>query len=63
MKVDKLKTQILYGIISGTIYATIIAVLDYFRDKEFNLKKFIIGLVIFGIIMIIVSGFRDKSKN
>jgi hypothetical protein len=63
MKTNKINTLVLYGIISGTIYATIIAVLDYLQDKEFNIKKFILGMIIFGVAMIIVSRIRDRNKK
>jgi phosphate starvation-inducible membrane PsiE len=63
MKPQNLKTQIIYGIISGFIYASFIAIVDYFRDKEFDLKKFIVGLIIFGIAMIIATKIKSKKEN
>ncbi|MCF7569128.1 hypothetical protein L3X37_12240 [Sabulilitoribacter arenilitoris] len=58
-----LKSQIIYGIISGFVYAGFIAIVDYYRDKEFDLKKFIIGFVLFGIGMIIVARIKNKKEK
>lgn len=58
-----LKSQIIYGIISGFVYAGFIAIVDYYRDKEFDLKKFIIGFVFFGLAMFIVTKVRSKKEK
>ena len=58
-----LKSQIIYGIISGFIYATFIAIVDYFRDKEFSLQKFIIGTIAFGIAMFIATKIKNRKEN
>ena len=62
MKIDNWKSRIIYGSVSGLVYALVIALLDYFNDEEFDLRKFIIGFVIFGIAMMIFARMR-KSKN
>ena len=61
MRLQKLKSQIIYGIFSGIIYASFIAIVDYFSDKEFSFKKFIIGLIIFGIAIIIATRINKKN--
>lgn len=58
-----LKSQIIYGIISGFIYAGFIAIVDYFRDKEFDFKKFIIGFVFFGLAMFVVTKVKSKKEK
>ena len=60
MRLQELKSQIIYGIFSGIIYASFIAIVDYFSDKEFSFKKFIIGLIIFGIAIIIATRINKK---
>jgi uncharacterized membrane protein len=62
MRPQNLKSQIIYGVLSGVIYATFIATVDYFRDKDFSLKKFIIGLIIFAIAMIIATRINRKNN-
>lgn len=62
MRSQNLKSQIIYGVLSGVIYATFIATVDYFRDKDFSLKKFIIGLIIFAIAMIIATRINRKNN-
>ncbi len=58
-----LKSQIIYGLISGFIYATFIATVDYFKDKEFSLQKFIIGMIAFGIAMFIATKIKSRKEN
>lgn len=58
-----LKSQIIYGFISGIIYAGFIAIVDYYRDKEFDLKKFILGFVFFGLAMFIVTKVKSKKEK
>ncbi|ULC58417.1 hypothetical protein MBM09_10840 [Flaviramulus sp. BrNp1-15] len=62
MRPQNLSSQIIYGIFSGLIYASFIAIIDYFRDKEFSFKKFIFGLIIFGLAMVIAAKIRKKNK-
>jgi uncharacterized membrane protein (GlpM family) len=62
MRPQNLKSQIIYGVLSGVIYAMFIAAVDYFRDKDFSLKKFIIGLIIFAIAMIIATRINRKNN-
>ncbi|MDC1197538.1 hypothetical protein [uncultured Algibacter sp.] len=57
-----MKSQIIYGVLSGVIYATFIAAVDYFRDKDFSFKKFIFGLIIFAIAMIIATRINRKNN-
>ncbi len=61
MKVANLKSRIIYGLISGFVYAITIALLDYFNGKEFDLIKFVFGIIIFGIAMTIAVKI-NKSK-
>lgn len=63
MTPKSLKHQIIYGIISGFVYASFIATVDYFKDKEFSLKKFIIGFVFFGIAMFIVTKVKSRKEK
>jgi len=58
-----LKNQIIYGIITGFIYAGFIAIVDYYKDREFDLQKFIIGFILFGIGMIIVARIKQKKDK
>ncbi|MDA9069708.1 hypothetical protein OAC43_00995 [Flavobacteriaceae bacterium] len=57
-----MKSQIIYGVLSGVIYATFITAVDYFRDKDFSFKKFIVGLIIFTIAMIIATRINRKNN-
>ncbi|WP_341217039.1 hypothetical protein [uncultured Wocania sp.] len=63
MAPKSLKYQIAYGVISGFIYATFIAIVDYYKDEEFSLNKFIIGMVAFGIAMFIATKIRNKKEK
>ena len=62
MRPQNLKSQIIYGVLSGVIYAMFIAAVDYFRDKDFSFKKFIFGLIIFAIAMIIATRINRKNN-
>ena len=62
MKIKNWSSRLIYGSISGLVYALAIAILDYFNDKEFDLRKFIIGFFIFGIAMLIAVRI-NKSKQ
>ena len=62
LKMKNWKSRIIYGSVSGLVYALVIALLDYFNDEEFDLRKFILGLLIFGIVMMIIAKIR-KPKN
>jgi len=53
MKITNLRSRIIYGTISGSFYASTIALIDYFNGKEFDLIKFVFGIIIFGLAMTI----------
>jgi len=53
MKITNLRSRIIYGTISGSVYASTIALIDYFNGKEFDLIKFVFGIIIFGLAMTI----------
>lgn len=63
MAPKSLKHQIIYGVITGLIYASFIAIVDYFRGEAFDLKKFVIGFVFFGIAMFIVTKIKSKKEK
>ncbi len=56
-----LKKRIIGGLAGGIAFASTIALIDYFRDKEFDLKKFIIGAIVFGIAMSIAIKFKNSK--
>lgn len=56
-----LYAKIGYGLLSGLVYAGFLALIDYFRNKDFDLTKFIIGALIFGLAMIIASKINAKK--
>jgi len=39
---SKLSNRIVYSLLSGTVYATTIAIIDYFKNKDFDLAKFVL---------------------
>lgn len=53
-----LKTSLKIGVISGSIFAILMAAFDYFDDESFSLIKFTVNLLVFGVVMAIV--FRYK---
>ncbi len=57
---SNLWSKIIYGIISGLVYAITLALIDYFREKDFDLIKFILGFVLFGIAMLIAVKINKK---
>ncbi|WP_418604457.1 hypothetical protein [Hwangdonia sp.] len=63
MAPKSLKHQIIYGLVTGLIYAGFIAIVEYYKDKEFNLQKFIVGFILFGIGMIIVVRIKHKKDK
>lgn len=62
MMVNNSRSRIIYGIVSGVVYATTISTFDHFQDKEFSFKKYILGVIIFGLVMIVVFTFKNKNK-
>lgn len=60
---DKLSSKIIYGLAAGLVYATTLALMDYFRDKDFDLISFISGTIIFGLVMIIAAKLNKKEKE
>lgn len=63
MTPKNLKHQIIYGAITGLVYASFIAAVDYYKDKEFSLKKFIIGMVAFGLAMFVVTKIKSRKEK
>jgi len=59
----KLKHPIIYGIIGSLGFASSIALVDFFRDKEFELLKFILGIFIFGIAMFFTARINNKKDE
>jgi len=51
------KQRIIYGLVSGLIFATVKSILD----REFILHEFIIGTIVFGIIMALIIRFKEKK--
>ena len=63
MKIENLKPQIIYGAVSGFVYATVLALIDYFNDQTFDFWKFVIGFSIFGLFMSFIMRLKKiKSK-
>ncbi len=63
MKINSLKSRLIYSLISGLFYASILAFFDYLGDKEFNFKKFIIGMIVFGVVMFFVAKIKNKKEK
>lgn len=55
-----MKTNLLYGLVAGVCYASTIALINFFRDKPFDLIEFVIGVVIFGAAMILAKRINRK---
>ncbi len=58
-----LKTRIISGSIGGLVFAIVMALFDYFDSKEFNLLKFVISSLIFGIFMFILVKTKNKKEK
>jgi len=59
----KLRHRVIYGIVGGLVYASILAALDYFKDKAFDFKKFFVGVLIFGVFMALFASLNNNKKN
>jgi len=59
----KAQSKIIYGLVSGLTYASFLALIDYFRDQDFDLTKFVVGAIIFGIGMLIAVKINAKEKE
>ncbi|WP_299336725.1 hypothetical protein [uncultured Psychroserpens sp.] len=53
-----LKTSLMIGFINGVIFASFMAVFDYFDDSSFSLLKFAVNFLFFGAVMAML--FRYK---
>lgn len=53
-----LKQRIIYGLISGLIFASIKAILD----RDFSPIEFTLGVIIFGFIMALIMQFKEKNN-
>ncbi|GAA4281873.1 hypothetical protein [Gaetbulibacter aestuarii] len=56
------RQSIIGGIISGLVYAAIMAGFDYYEDNSFNLKIFMLNFVLFGLFMGLYTTFRLRKK-
>ena len=45
------RQSVLAGLISGLVYALIMAGFDYYEDQQFYLKKFIVNFLVIGLFM------------
>jgi len=61
-KLRPLKKIILTAIITGCIYAVLMAGYDYSVGESFSLCKFLLHLTIFGVIMAFLNRFGYSDK-
>ena len=47
---------------SGLIYAGIIVVFDYLREREFDIWKFLLDFFVFGFFMSLVAHHNHKKQ-
>lgn len=57
-----IKKRIIYGLVSGLVYALVKSTLDYYNEKAFSLISLIAEAVIFGIIMALIMHYKEKKK-
>ncbi|MCH2194316.1 hypothetical protein [Kordia sp.] len=57
------KQLLLYGVISGIIFAVMMAGFDYFNGEEFSGLKFIIHASLFGFFMAITDKYILNKKK
>ncbi len=66
MDAKKVKGIVIAAAFGGAVYAILMSLFyQFYEQKPFNLLKFVIDFVMFGIIMGIVAwwGQRKKTKN
>ncbi|PCI34929.1 MAG: hypothetical protein COB60_05260 [Flavobacteriaceae bacterium] len=61
MKHETLKLKIISGVLSGLIFAVLMAGFDYYDAENFSVVKFIFHAVFFGFFMGILA--KDKRKK
>ncbi len=59
----KLKTRIIYGLVTGLGFACIMAGFDYYDDKPFNVLKFIFYFISFGLLQTAFIRFRPEKPG
>jgi len=57
------KSRIIHGLISGTIYAVIMAIFDYFSGKDFSFPKYLFHMIFFGLVMTIIFNKKYIRKE
>lgn len=65
MKKEKrpLKEIIKTGIISGLVFACVMAIFDYFSKEPFSFLKFVIHFIIFGAVMSAFFKYKYTKKD
>jgi hypothetical protein len=58
-----IKGRIIYGLVTGIIFASIMAAFDYYDDKTLNVLKFIFHLLFFGLFQALFIKFKSRKSE
>jgi len=59
----QIKTVLISGLISGIVYAGLMAGFDYFNGHDFKIWKLIFNVLFFGIFMGLFSYYNMKKRS
>ena len=59
----QIKTVLISGLISGIVYAGLMAGFDYFNGQDFKIWKLIFNVLFFGILMGLFSYYNMKKRS
>ena len=50
------------GFVSGLIYAMLMTGVEYSQEQQINIWRFLLNIIVFGIIMILIKTYYLKKK-
>ncbi len=64
MKKRFTKSSLIFGFVSGFLFATLVAGFDYYNDNPFDFSKFIFQFILFGLFQsLIIFPKAKKTTN
>lgn len=64
IKMNKItKASIKSGLISGIIYASLMAGFDYSENQNFQISKFLFHAIFFGVLMMLITRYNLKKQS